>query len=77
MLWYGGLLAGLFATSIVTLAAAGAEPPASIQSFTRSSREEQRFYRRGARLQAIGFTSLAAAALLGMVGLAAGMSMLH
>jgi hypothetical protein len=77
MLWYAAILALLFTTSIIALAAAGAGPRRGASPFVDASLEEQRLHRRSARLQALGFTSLAVAALLGLFGLAAGMSMLH
>jgi hypothetical protein len=76
MLLYGSLLVLLFATSIVSLTAAGGQPPPDTETLLRSPLEQQRF-RRDVRLQAVGFTSLAAAALLGLFGLSAGLSMLH
>jgi hypothetical protein len=60
----------------VSLTAAGGQPPPDTETLLRSPLEQQRF-RRDVRLQAVGFTSLAAAALLGLFGLSAGLSMLH
>ena len=73
MLWYGSVLVLLFGTSIISLSAAGAQPAPSIES----PLEQPYSSRREARLQAIGFSSLAAAALLGLFGLSAGLSLLH
>jgi hypothetical protein len=77
MLWYGSVLVLLFGTSIISLSAAGAQPAPSVDSLMRSPLEQPYSSRREARLQAIGFSSLAAAALLGLFGLSAGLSLLH
>src|SRR5579871_3368387 len=58
MLLYGSaLVVMLFATSIISLTAAGAQPAPSAQSMNNASLEPSR---RGAWLQAVGFVSLSA-----------------
>ena len=60
-----------FATGIVTLAAAGADPPVRIQTFSHSSQAERAFDRRAGRLMAIGFTSVGMAMLMSIVAVVA------
>ena len=58
----------LLGFSVFALAAGGAEPPQQIQTFARSSPEEQAFERRARRLQVIGFATVGLAALIGLIG---------
>ena len=60
-MWLATLLAPLFLAGIVALALAGAEPPAQIQTFSRSSDDEKLFDRRCAKLQMFGFLTLSVA----------------
>jgi len=67
MLWLVAAVVISLATGIVTLAAAGADPPARIQTFSHSSRAEREFDRRAGRLLTIGVVSLGIGILMGLV----------
>ena len=71
MMWWLAAVVIAFATGIVTLAAAGADPPVRIQTFSHSSRAEREFDRRASRLLAIGFTSVGTAMLMSIVAVIA------
>jgi hypothetical protein len=71
MMWWLAAVVIAFATGIVTLAAAGADPPVRIQTFSHSSRAELEFDRRASRLLAIGFTSVGMAMLMSIVAVIA------
>ena len=77
MLWWVVAVLLAFATGIVTLAAAGAEPPVRIQTFSHSSRAEREFDRRASRLLAIGFTSVGMAILMSLVAVVATLATHH
>jgi hypothetical protein len=71
MLWWAGAVLISFATGIVTLAAAGAEPPGRIQTFSHSSSAERAFDRRASWLLAVGFVSVGMAVLMGLTAVIA------
>jgi hypothetical protein len=52
------------AVSIVIVAVAGRQPPRRIQTFTRSSDAERRFYQNTGRLRIAGISGLALAAMI-------------
>jgi hypothetical protein len=66
LLWVSAVLLSL-ATGIVTLAAAGAEPPARIRTFSETSQAERDFDRRTGRLLIIGLVSIGMAAVMGLL----------
>jgi len=73
----GSALENAATSRLRRLSAAGAQPAPGVNTLIPSPLEQPYSSRREARLQAIGFTSLAAAALLGLFGLSAGLSLLH
>ena len=68
MAWLAAVVFLLLGFAVLALAIGGAEPPARIRTFSRSSPEEEAFDRRTARLQVIGFASVVIALLIGLVG---------
>ena len=69
MTWDVVLVATLLAISVLSLAISSIDLPYRIQTFGRSSPEEHAFERRSTWLQAVGFTSLAIALLVGALKL--------
>jgi hypothetical protein len=65
MMWLTTLVVMLTGFSIFALAISRAEPPRQIQTSNRSSTEERTFERHSLWLRAIGYASIALAALLG------------
>jgi hypothetical protein len=68
MTWVGTIVLLLLGLAVLALAFGGAEPPIDIRTFSRASPEEQAFDRRAARLQALGYASVALAVLVGLIG---------
>jgi hypothetical protein len=77
MVWWITAVLIAFATGIVTLAAAGADPPVRIQTFSHSSKAEREFDRRASRLLAVGFTSVGMAMLISLVAVVATLTTHH
>ena len=68
MTWLATFVFLLLGFAVLALAIGGAEPPAAIRTFSQASPEEQAFQRRAARLQMIGYGTVALAVLIGLVG---------
>jgi hypothetical protein len=68
MTWLAAFVFVLLGFAVFALAIGGVEPPDRIRTFGQSSREEQAFNRRAARLQMIGYASVALAVLIGLIG---------
>jgi hypothetical protein len=66
-MWLVSLLAPLFLIGIVALALGGTEPPARIQTFSRSSDAEKDFDRRSGRLQMVGLSIMSLAILVSLL----------
>lgn len=77
MLWWVAAVLLCFATGIVTLAAAGAEPPQRIQTFSHSSPAEQEYDHRVSWLLAVGLVSIAMAVLMGSICVLASLELVH
>jgi len=77
MLWWFIAVMISLATGIVTLAAAGADPPARIQTFSHSSPAEREFDRRAGRLLMIGVVSIGIGLLMGLVCAATSLQLHH
>jgi len=67
MIWLTTLVVVLTGFSIFALALSRAEPPSGIRTLSRSSPEERAFERHSLWLRAVGYMSIAFAALLGSV----------
>lgn len=68
MTWLGTFVFMLLGFAVFALAIGGAEPPTDIRTFSRASPEEQEYDRRAARLQVLGYASVALALLIGLIG---------
>jgi hypothetical protein len=68
MVWLVAVVLLLLGFAVVALGIGGAESPAHIRTFTRSSPAEEAFDRRAARLQVIGFASVVIALVIGLAG---------
>ena len=67
MLWWVAAMLISLAIGVVTLAAASAEPPTRIPTFSRSSQAERDFDRRAGRLLAVGCVSVCVAFVMGLI----------
>jgi len=65
MMWLTILVVVLTGFSMLVLALSRAEPPSETRTLSQSSQEEQAVERHSAWLRAVGYTSIALAALLG------------
>ena len=77
MLWWVAAVLLCFATGIVALAAAGAEPPGRIQTFSHSSPAEQEYDHRVSWLLAVGAVSIGMAVLMGLICVFANLELIH